>query len=111
LGRRRNHANAHQKFVLDKNTYAKEQLLDAHLAKYQGPAVLAYNNAIFTEDDFSSLSSVGDSMKAKDMSSTGKFGRGFNSVSASVIIIHQENLKPRPTRTGIQLDGFAIDCV
>src|SRR5204862_915559 len=57
-GLRGYHANTHQKYVLDKKMYAKEELLDKDLAKYQGPAVLAFNNAIFTENDFRSLSSI-----------------------------------------------------
>ena len=108
----RNYANAYQKFVLDKKTYAKEELLDAGLAKYQGPAVLAYNDAIFTESDFSSLSTVGDSLKAKDLSSTGRFGRGFNSVSVSTInTVPQWNLKLSQAQIGVQLDRFSINCV
>lgn len=68
-------------FVLDENTYPTEPLLDG-FAEYQGPSLLAYNNSIFTEDDFESLSNIGDSRKIQDLSSTGKFGRGFNSVSS-----------------------------
>jgi sacsin len=42
--------------------------------------LLAYNNAVFTEKDFESLSRLGDSLKLQDGLTTGKFGRGFNSV-------------------------------
>jgi sacsin len=42
---------------------------------------LAYNNAVFTDTDFYNLSRLGDSLKLHDGSTTGKFGRGFNSVS------------------------------
>ena len=36
---------------------------------------------MFTDKDFLSLSRLGDSLKLDDGSTTGKFGRGFNSVS------------------------------
>lgn len=67
-------------FVLDTSTYPTEPLLHAGLAEYQGPALFAYNNRTFSERDFRSLSKIGDSEKMNDVSSTGKFGRGFNSV-------------------------------
>lgn len=68
-------------FVLDrKKDHPTDNLLHPDLAEFQGPALLAYNNSQFEERDFDSLSRIGDSEKAKDLSSTGKFGRGFNSV-------------------------------
>jgi sacsin len=73
-----------QRFILDKRTYSVEdpaqELLNPSLEQYQGPALLAYNNAIFTDTDFQNLSRLGDSLKLHDGSTTGKFGRGFNSV-------------------------------
>jgi len=68
--------------VLDESTHPVGELLDpkGRLAQYQGPALLAYNNAIFKDEDFKSLSRLGDSLKFNDGSTTGKFGRGFNSV-------------------------------
>lgn len=42
--------------------------------------MLAYNNAEFTKKNFESLSQVGNSLKMDDGATTGKFGRGFNSV-------------------------------
>jgi sacsin len=66
--------------VLDESTHPVGELLDPKLEQYQGPALLAYNNAIFRDEDFESLSRLGDSLKFHDGSTTGKFGRGFNSV-------------------------------
>jgi hypothetical protein len=51
------------------------------LSQYQGPALLAYNDALFSEKDFRSLTSLGDSKKVYDKATTGKFGLGFSSVS------------------------------
>ncbi|KAM0180824.1 hypothetical protein ACHAPF_002117 [Botrytis cinerea] len=67
------------KFFLDENSYGTENL-PPKLAQYQGPALLAYNNAEFKKEHFQSLSQVGNSLKMEDGATTGKFGRGFNSV-------------------------------
>lgn len=69
-----------QKFVLDETTYPVGQLINPCLKQYQGPALLVYNNAIFTDGDFESLRLLGDSFKINDGSTTGKFGHGFSSV-------------------------------
>ena len=68
-------------YVLDTNTYSDKPLICEELEQYHGPALLARNNSLFTDKDFSSLSSIGDSQKRHDVESTGKFGQGFNSVS------------------------------
>lgn len=67
-------------FVLDHRQHTTNNILDVGLAEYQGAALLAYNNRQFEDKDFLSLSRIGDSGKADDLSSTGKFGKGFNSV-------------------------------
>lgn len=67
-------------YVLDTNSYPDGPLLHDGLKEYQGPALLARNNSVFRDEDFTSLSSVGDSRKRYEASSTGKFGQGFNSV-------------------------------
>ncbi|TVY90160.1 Sacsin [Lachnellula willkommii] len=68
------------RFVLDERSHPKNELLHDLLGQYQGPALLAYNNAQFTDRDFTSLAHIGDSGKINDGRTTGKFGRGFNSV-------------------------------
>ena len=69
-------------YVLDTKSYFSEgPLLHDELQEYHGPALLARNNSVFRDEDFGSLSSVGDSVKRDDPASTGKFGQGFNSVS------------------------------
>ena len=67
-------------YVLDTNSYLDGPLLHECLSEYHGPALLARNNSVFRDEDFASLSSVGDSRKRHDAFSTGKFGQGFNSV-------------------------------
>ncbi|XP_020275406.1 sacsin [Asparagus officinalis] len=61
-------------------SHGTESLLSAELAQWQGPALLAYNDAVFTEDDFVSISRIGDSRKHAQAWKTGRFGVGFNSV-------------------------------
>ncbi|KAE9364465.1 hypothetical protein N431DRAFT_474055 [Stipitochalara longipes BDJ] len=87
------------RFILDEKTYPVEdpaqELIDPDLEQYQGPALLAYNNAVFTDTDFENLSRLGDSLKLHDGSTTGKFGRGFNSVynwTDSPSIVSREQL-------------------
>jgi hypothetical protein len=70
-------------FVLDRKQYPADWLLHSDLAEHQGASLLAYNDRTFSEVDFGSLSSIGDSAKAGDLTSAGKFGRGFNSVSTT----------------------------
>ncbi|MGH0175909.1 UNVERIFIED_CONTAM: hypothetical protein FKN15_004069 [Acipenser sinensis] len=45
-----------------------------------GPALLAYNNAVFTEEDWSGIQATGRSVKNRDPNRIGRFGIGFNSV-------------------------------
>lgn len=85
-------------YVLDTNTYKNTPLLYEGLEEYHGPALLARNNSVFTDEDFSSLSSVGDSRKRNDATTTGKFGLGFNSVS------HDLDLRALWTRRETQIE-------
>lgn len=105
-------------FVLDRTQYTKTNLLHAELAGYQGAALLAYNNRPFEEKDFRSLRRIGDSGKADDLESTGKFGKGFNSVNIpSLFIVLSFSLSLSSSKTnsiivsyiiGIQLDRLTV---
>ncbi len=77
-----------------------------NLEQYQGPALLAYNNAIFTDADFESLSRLGDSLKLHDSSTTGKFGRGFNSVGG-----FPKRQAGFTDHVGVQLDRLTLDSI
>lgn len=72
-------------YVLDTRTYTDKPLLAEGLDAYSGPALLARNDSVFRDEYFNSLSTVGDSVKKYDPASTGKFGQGFNAVSAAVL--------------------------
>ncbi|XP_026408158.1 sacsin-like isoform X2 [Papaver somniferum] len=65
---------------LDRRVHRVDSLLSPKLAEWQGSALLAFNNAEFTEDDFVSISRIGDSKKQQQAWKTGRFGVGFNSV-------------------------------
>ncbi|KAL0905364.1 hypothetical protein M5K25_023777 [Dendrobium thyrsiflorum] len=67
-------------FCLDRRFHGMDSLLSSELSQFQGPALLAYNDAVFTEDDFVSISRIGDSKKHSQAWKTGRFGVGFNSV-------------------------------
>ena len=97
-------------FVLDTRQHPKENLLHKDLEKFQGISLLAYNNKRFSQNDFESLMRIGDSGKAKDLTSTGKFGRGFNSVITTPLMAfarHSTTLLISGL-LGIQLDRQSI---
>jgi hypothetical protein len=62
------------RLVLDRNSYPTVTLLDPRLAAWQGPALLAYNDAVFQKQDFESISRIGDSRKREQQGKTGRFG-------------------------------------
>ncbi|KAK1566595.1 hypothetical protein Q3G72_001766 [Acer saccharum] len=68
------------RFCLDRRVHGSDSLLSDGLAQWQGPALLAYNDAVFTEEDFVSISRIGGSTKHGQAWKTGRFGVGFNSV-------------------------------
>ena len=69
-------------FIYDerKNEQNKQFLLNENMKSCQGPALWAYNDAYFTDDDFINISKLGSGSKSKDCRKIGKFGLGFNSV-------------------------------
>ena len=68
------------KFFLDHRQHGTESVVKRDLAKHQGPALLAYNDAQFTEKDWEGIQNLQRSCKEKDPFKVGKFGIGFNSV-------------------------------
>ena len=46
----------------------------------QGPALYAYNDGVFTDDDWLSVRMLNDSVKKKEPMKVGRFGLGFKSV-------------------------------
>jgi sacsin len=66
--------------TLDWRTHQPGILPDERMSKLMGPAMLVYNNQVFTDRDFDSIRSLGQSKKAQDLHKTGRFGVGFNAI-------------------------------
>lgn len=50
------------------------------MATWQGPALLSYNDAVFSPSDFKNISRIGQDSKLERPAATGRFGLGFNAV-------------------------------
>ncbi|OQS05175.1 hypothetical protein THRCLA_02648, partial [Thraustotheca clavata] len=61
-------------------TYESSSLLSANMGTWQGPALYCYNDATFNDADFANLAKIGQGHKLNRISTTGRFGLGFNSV-------------------------------
>ncbi len=49
-------------------------LLGPGLSGFQGPGLLVFNDSVFSEQDFESISRIGDSVKRAQAGKTGRFG-------------------------------------
>ncbi|KAH3758138.1 E3 ubiquitin-protein ligase MUL1 [Pelomyxa schiedti] len=109
--------------VYDKRTHGANTVMTREMAAFQGPALLAFNDSVFTEEDFVSICQVGASEKVKATAKTGRFGIGFNSVyhvtdlpsfvSSKFIAFfdpHCENLPTRRPEPGIRFDFIKEAC-
>ena len=69
-------------FLIDEreNLDARTLLLDNKFSPCQGPAIVVYNNATFSDDDFRNIVKIGEATKENNAQKIGKFGLGFNSV-------------------------------
>ena len=67
-------------FVVDWRENPRKKLFTEELAKCQGPALWAYNDAMFSEDDFKNINKLAGETKKNDLDKVGRFGLGFNSV-------------------------------
>ncbi len=65
------------KIILDAHTYGTASLFGDGLAKWQGPALMVYNDGVFSERDFQAIARVGQAGKMEQANSTGRFGLGF----------------------------------
>ena len=67
-------------FVVDWRENPGKKMFTEELAKCQGPALWAYNDAMFSEDDFKNINKLAGETKKNDLDKVGRFGLGFNSV-------------------------------
>ena len=70
------------KFIYDErqNSDHRVALFDDAMKDLQGPALWAYNDANFTEDDFHNIIKLGGKTKETATNKIGKFGLGFNAI-------------------------------
>jgi sacsin len=68
------------KFYIDYTEYPSVNLLHPGLKKFQGPALLVFNDSKFDESDFQSIRQIEKSEKYDKPLKIGKFGLGFNSI-------------------------------
>ncbi|KAG8994150.1 hypothetical protein FRB94_009076 [Tulasnella sp. JGI-2019a] len=68
-----------QDFILDARTFSSARLYDPGLESCQGPALLAVNDSHFLPKDWVAITTIMDSSKTADETSTGKYGLGFRS--------------------------------
>ena len=68
------------KFVIDWRNHPTEYLLTTEMDVWQGPALLVYNNAVFSDEDFINICEIAGASKKVDPTKIGRFGVGFCSV-------------------------------
>ena len=68
------------KFVIDWRYHSTENLLTKEMEAWQGPALLVYNNAVFSDKDFINICEIAGATKRIDPTKIGRFGVGFCSV-------------------------------
>eukprot|EP00798_Chlamydomonas_sp_ICE-L_P006708 gene6708-3378_t len=94
------------RFCLDRRQHPTGSLLGPSLASFQGASLLVYNDSVFSEKDYESISRIGESVKKEQAGKTGRFGVGFNScyhitdlpsfVSGSDLVIFDPHCKFLP---------------
>ncbi|XP_064601194.1 sacsin-like [Liolophura sinensis] len=62
------------------NANFRNRLIHENMAECQGPALWAYNNAVFTDEDFQNITKISGATKLYKAAKIGKFGLGFNAV-------------------------------
>lgn len=70
------------KFLYDRRQHSdsRTQLLDRGMATCQGPALFAYNDAVFSDEDFVNITKLSGATKKEKTEKIGHFGLGFNSL-------------------------------
>ena len=68
------------KFLVDWRKGQTGSLFSPGMAECQGPALWAYNDATFSDEDFENINKLAGQTKVEDISKIGRFGLGFNAV-------------------------------
>ena len=67
-------------FILDKRTHGKQGILSHNWEKLQGPALLVWNDSVFSEENLQGIQELGLGSKRSDAETIGQYGIGFNVV-------------------------------
>ena len=70
------------RFIIDSRQHPRDPggLWKPSLAVFQGPALLAWNNTVFSDADWRNIGKMHQSVKEEDVLKVGRFGLGFQSV-------------------------------
>ncbi|XP_072017069.1 sacsin-like [Amphiura filiformis] len=67
-------------FLYDQTQHPTDHLCNDSLKKFNGPALYAYNDATFTDEDWTNIQKPQQSGKVDDPTKVGQFGLGFISI-------------------------------
>ena len=109
------------KFLIDWREHSKDSLLSEELKEWQGPALVVYNNATFSDEDFSNICKVAGETKKRNPLKTGRFGVGFcalyhltdlpSFISRRFFTIFDPHTSYLKDRINTQQPGMRIDLV
>ena len=110
------------KFLIDWRKHPTNKLLTDQLQEWQGPALIAYNNAMFSDpDDFENICKVAGETKKDDPLKIGRFGVGFcatyhvtdlpSFISRKYFTMFDPHTKYLGDRVSAQQPGMRVDLV
>ena len=67
-------------FLIDWRQHPTDDVMFPNFKPYQGPALYAWNSAVFKSNDWRSLGKIGQSSKEVDVLKVGRLGLGFQTV-------------------------------
>ena len=67
-------------FILDRRTHGSKSILSEEWKELQGPALLVWNDSVFTEKDYKGIQKLGLGSKRYNEETIGQYGIGFNVV-------------------------------
>ena len=109
------------KLLLDWRSHGTKSLFQDSMSHWQGPALVAYNNSTFSDQDFENICFLAGETKMSDPLKTGRFGVGFCScysltdvpsfLSRKYLTIFDPHAKYIGERVGLNEPGMQIDVV
>ena len=66
--------------IVDMRTHSDKHILSEEWGELQGPALLVWNDSVFTEKDLKGIQRLGLGSKRSDSETIGQYGIGFNAV-------------------------------